>query len=179
MVLDLSTTRGTAPLRSCERGVRTRGGSRSSGHRSLHAYQRSVENAVSRYDGAVHCWTHLARRPPGLRAARYDGCTYPPNRDIPFCRARRADPHSTCGASLVRLLERGHVPSSLAVVAVVVIAFGIIFAMGSLLAAQVNQLAADLPSYRSTLSDKIKSVRGMTGGSSTLEAPVRSLARLG
>jgi len=55
------------------------------------------------------------------------------------------------------------------VVAVVLIAFGVIFALGSLLVSQVNQLAADLPSYRSTLSDKIKSVRGVAGGSGTLE----------
>src|SRR3954464_387802 len=50
---------------------------------------------------------------------------------------------------LVRLLERLHLPRSLSVVAVVIIAFGVIFALGSLLVAQVNQLAADLPSYRS------------------------------
>ena len=70
---------------------------------------------------------------------------------------------------VVRLLERWYLPRSLSVVAVVVIAFGVIFALGSLLVAQVNQLATDLPSYRTTLSDKIKSVRGITGGSSTLE----------
>lgn len=69
----------------------------------------------------------------------------------------------------VRLFQRLYVPRSLAVVAVVVIAFGVIFALGSLLVAQVNQLAADLPSYRSTLSEKIKSVRGIAGGSGTLE----------
>ncbi len=70
---------------------------------------------------------------------------------------------------VVRLLERCHLPRSLSVVAVVLIAFGVIFALGSLLVSQVNQLAADLPSYRSTLSDKIKSVRGVAGGSGTLE----------
>jgi predicted PurR-regulated permease PerM len=69
----------------------------------------------------------------------------------------------------VRLFQRLHIPRSLSVVAVVVIAFGVIFALGSLLVAQVNQLATDLPSYRSTLSDKIKSVRGVAGGSGTLE----------
>ena len=70
---------------------------------------------------------------------------------------------------VVRLLERCHLPRSLSVVTVVLIAFGVIFALGSLLVSQVNQLAADLPSYRSTLSDKIKSVRGVAGGSGTLE----------
>jgi predicted PurR-regulated permease PerM len=69
----------------------------------------------------------------------------------------------------VRLFQRLHIPRSVSVIAVVVIAFGVIFALGSLLVAQVNQLATDLPSYRSTLSDKIKSVRGVAGGSGTLE----------
>ena len=52
---------------------------------------------------------------------------------------------------VVRLLERCHLPRGLSVVTVVLIAFGVIFALGSLLVSQVNQLAADLPSYRSTL----------------------------
>jgi predicted PurR-regulated permease PerM len=80
---------------------------------------------------------------------------------------------------VVRLLERWHLPRSLSVVVVVVIAFGVIFALGSLLVAQVNQLATDLPSYRSTLSDKIKSVRGIAGGSSTLERASEVLQDLG
>jgi predicted PurR-regulated permease PerM len=70
---------------------------------------------------------------------------------------------------VVRLLERWYLPRSLSVVAVVAIAFGLIFALGSLLVTQVNQLATDLPSYRSTLSEKIKTVRGVAGGSGTLE----------
>src|SRR4051812_17967305 len=70
---------------------------------------------------------------------------------------------------VVRFFQRWYVPRALAVVAVVAIAFALIFALGSLLVAQVNQLATDLPSYRSTLSDKIKSVRGVAGGSGTLE----------
>ena len=80
---------------------------------------------------------------------------------------------------VVRLLERWYLPRSLAVVAVVVIAFGVIFALGSLLVSQVNQLATDLPSYRSTLSDKIKSVRGVAGGSGTLERASEVLQDLG
>lgn len=80
---------------------------------------------------------------------------------------------------VVRLLERLYLPRSLSVVAVVIIAFGIIFALGSLLVSQVNQLATDLPSYRSTLSDKIKSVRGVAGGSSTLERASEVLQDLG
>ena len=80
---------------------------------------------------------------------------------------------------VVRLLERWYLPRSLSVVAVVVIAFGVIFALGSLLVSQANQLATDLPSYRSTLSDKIKSVRGVAGGSVTLERASEVLQDLG
>jgi predicted PurR-regulated permease PerM len=80
---------------------------------------------------------------------------------------------------VVRLLQRCYLPRSLSVVAVVVIAFGVIFALGSLLVSQVNQLASDLPSYRSTLSDKIRSVRGVAGGSSTLERASEVLQDLG
>jgi len=51
-------------------------------------------------------------------------------------------------APLVGLLQRIRVPRGLAVVSVVIIAFGLIFATGSLLAALLTQLAGDLPSYR-------------------------------
>ena len=51
---------------------------------------------------------------------------------------------------VVRFFQRWYIPRVLAVVAVVAIAFALIFALGSLLVAQVNQLATDLPSYRST-----------------------------
>ena len=70
---------------------------------------------------------------------------------------------------LVGLLQRVRVPRGLAVVSVVVIAFAFIFAMGSLLAAQLAQLAGDLPRYQSTISEKIQSFRETTAGRCTLE----------
>jgi predicted PurR-regulated permease PerM len=72
-------------------------------------------------------------------------------------------------APLVGLLQRLRVPRGLAVVSVVVIAFALIFAMGSLLAAQLTQLAQDLPKYQSTISEKIQSFRDTTAGRGTLE----------
>ena len=72
-------------------------------------------------------------------------------------------------APLVGLLQRVRVPRGLAVVSVVVIAFAFIFAMGSLLAAQLAQLAGDLPRYQSTISEKIQSFRETTAGRGTLE----------
>jgi predicted PurR-regulated permease PerM len=72
-------------------------------------------------------------------------------------------------APLVGLLQRISVPRGLAVVSVVILAFSLIFALGSLLATQLTQLAGDLPRYQSTISEKIQSVRDTKAGRSTLE----------
>jgi len=70
---------------------------------------------------------------------------------------------------LTRRLQRWHVPRSLAVISVVLVAFAGIFALGGVMVSQVNQLAADLPSYQATLRDKIHLLRGAAGGTGTLE----------
>ena len=72
-------------------------------------------------------------------------------------------------APLVGWLQRIRVPRGLAVVSVVIIAFALIFAVGSLLATQLTQLAGDLPRYQSTISEKIQSFRETTAGRGTLE----------
>ena len=72
-------------------------------------------------------------------------------------------------APLVGILQRIHVPRGLAVVSVVILAFSMIFAMGSLLATQLTQLAGDLPRYQSTISEKIQSFRDTKAGRGTLE----------
>lgn len=72
-------------------------------------------------------------------------------------------------AAPVSLLERLRAPRAVAVVGVVLLAFAVIFALGGLIATQLNHLAGDLPQYQSTIQTKIQSVRGVAGGSSTLE----------
>jgi len=72
-------------------------------------------------------------------------------------------------APLVGLLQRIRVPRGLAVVSVVIFAFAVIFATGSLLATQLTQLAGDLPRYQSTITEKIQSFRETTAGRGTLE----------
>ncbi|MDB5611136.1 MAG: transport protein [Bradyrhizobium sp.] len=72
-------------------------------------------------------------------------------------------------APLVGLLQRIRIPRGLAVVSVVIIAFALLFAMGSLLATQLTQLAGDLPRYQSTITEKIQSFRDTTAGRGTLE----------
>src|SRR3954469_10356246 len=69
----------------------------------------------------------------------------------------------------VRLMQSWYVPRVVAVFVIVAVAFSAIFALGALMVSQVNQLATDLPSYQSTLREKIRSVRGAAAGASTLE----------
>src|SRR6201990_3530307 len=72
-------------------------------------------------------------------------------------------------APLVGLLQKIRVPRGLAVVSVVIFAFAVIFATGSLLASQLTQLAGDLPRYQSTITEKIQTFRETTAGRGTLE----------
>jgi predicted PurR-regulated permease PerM len=82
-------------------------------------------------------------------------------------------------APLVRLLQGLYIPRSLAVIVVVLVAFAAIFGLAALMVSQVNQLASDLPSYQTTLREKIQSVRGATGGAGTLERASEVLQELG
>jgi predicted PurR-regulated permease PerM len=82
-------------------------------------------------------------------------------------------------ASPVSALQRLRVPRGIAVVSVVLFAFVIIFALGSLIASQLSRLADDLPRYQATIQSKIQSVRGVTGGSTTLERAAGMLQDLG
>src|SRR6201989_2080605 len=82
-------------------------------------------------------------------------------------------------APLVRLLQRWHVPRVVAVIGVVVLAFVGIFALGGIIAAQVTELAGDLPRYQFTMREKIKSLRGATATSGTLERAADVLHDLG
>src|ERR1700693_1268100 len=82
-------------------------------------------------------------------------------------------------APLVGILQRIRVPRGFAVVSVVIFAFALIFAMGSLLATQLTQLAGDLPRYQSTITEKIQSFRDTKAGRGTLERASDMLKDLG
>ena len=82
-------------------------------------------------------------------------------------------------APVVGLLQHIRVPRGLAVVSVVILAFALIFALGSLLASQLTTLAGDLPRYQSTISEKIQSFRDTTAGRGTLERASGMLKDLG
>lgn len=81
-------------------------------------------------------------------------------------------------APVVGLLQRARIPRAFAVVSIVVLAFMIIFGLGTLIANQLSQLAGDLPVYQSTMREKIKSVRGATASSGTLERAADMLQEL-
>ena len=72
-------------------------------------------------------------------------------------------------APLVGLLQRLRLPRVAAVFVVVIVAFSAVFALGGLMASQINQLASELPRYQSTLSEKILALRGAATGTGTLE----------
>src|SRR6185437_1248419 len=67
------------------------------------------------------------------------------------------------------MLRKIKVPRVLAVAIVVATAFGIIFALGWMMSREAADLAADLPSYRATLSEKIESFRKTTSESNVLK----------
>lgn len=69
----------------------------------------------------------------------------------------------------VNFLQSLRVPRAVAAITTVLLAFAVIFALGSLIATQLSRLAGDLPQYQSTIQAKITSLRGVTGGSTTLE----------
>ncbi|WP_457104086.1 AI-2E family transporter [Methylobacterium sp. P5_C11] len=79
----------------------------------------------------------------------------------------------------VRMLRRLRVPRAPAVLLVVVIVFGALFGLGSLIASEASQLAADLPRYTQVMRTKIKDLRGATSGTSTLSRIVDMVQDLG
>jgi predicted PurR-regulated permease PerM len=81
-------------------------------------------------------------------------------------------------APLTRLLQGWQFPRSLSVITVVLLAFAGIFGLGGVIASQVAQLAGDLPRYQATMEQKIKSLRGPTGTTETLERAADVLQNL-
>ena len=72
-------------------------------------------------------------------------------------------------APFVIRLNSLRIPRTASVLIVVFFGFAIIFSLGGLMVSQATRLAAKLPGYQQTLSDKVESLRGLMGGSGTLE----------
>jgi predicted PurR-regulated permease PerM len=78
----------------------------------------------------------------------------------------------------VKLLQRLYLPRFAAVAIVVLLAFGVISGLATLMFAQVSQLAGDLPRYQSNLAEKIQALRGAATASGTLEQASQVLQNL-
>ena len=72
-------------------------------------------------------------------------------------------------------LQRFGVPRSVAVVVVVVAAFGAIFSLGQILEQEISDLAGRLPQYEATIGEKIDALT--PAASSRPLEPVRSILR--
>ncbi|KQU04853.1 transporter [Methylobacterium sp. Leaf469] len=79
----------------------------------------------------------------------------------------------------VRLLRRVRVPRALAVMLVVIAAFGALLGIALLIANEAAQLAADLPRYQLTMRDKIASLKEATAGSGTLTRVIDMVQDIG
>jgi predicted PurR-regulated permease PerM len=82
-------------------------------------------------------------------------------------------------APFVRRLQFLRIPRTASVLIVVFVGFAIIFSLGGLMVSEATHLAAKLPGYQRTLSDKVESLRGLMGGSGTLEQASSVLKELG
>ena len=82
-------------------------------------------------------------------------------------------------APFVIRLHSWRIPRTASVLIVVFFGFAIIFSLGGLMVSQATHLAAKLPAYQQTLSDKVESLRGLMGGSGTLEQASTVLKELG
>ena len=81
-------------------------------------------------------------------------------------------------APLVKLLQRMYLPRFAAVTIVVLLAFGVISGLATLMFAQVTQLARDLPRYQSNLAEKVQALRGAATASGILEQASQVLQNL-
>jgi predicted PurR-regulated permease PerM len=81
-------------------------------------------------------------------------------------------------APFVARMQSWRIPRTISVLVVVVFGFSIIFSLGGLMVSQTTRLAGDLPGYQQTLKDKIDSIRGLAGGSGTLERASKVLKEL-
>ena len=81
-------------------------------------------------------------------------------------------------APFVLKLQSWRIPQTVSVLVVVFLGFSIIFSLGGLMVSQASRLAGELPGYQQTLRNKVESLRGLTGGSGTLERASKVLKDL-
>jgi predicted PurR-regulated permease PerM len=81
-------------------------------------------------------------------------------------------------APLVSLLQRLRLPKTLAALTTVFLAFLVLSVIAAVVASTLTNLAADLPSYESSLREKAQNLKAMTSGGGTLERAANVLEDL-
>jgi predicted PurR-regulated permease PerM len=81
-------------------------------------------------------------------------------------------------APLVTLLQRIRIPKVAAVISTVTLAGMVLAVIAALVASTVTNLAADLPSYETSLREKAQNLKAMTSGGGTLERAANVLEDL-
>lgn len=81
-------------------------------------------------------------------------------------------------APVALLFRRWHVGRVPSVIIAVVLAFAVIFGIGTLIGGQVGRLAENLPDYQSTIRDKIRSIAGAASASNIFERATAMLNAL-
>ena len=79
----------------------------------------------------------------------------------------------------VLLLRNWHFNRVLAVIAVVVLAFSVIFGVGAVIGSQLAQLAESLPGYHTNITEKVHSLRDTTTSSGVVGRATAMLSDLG
>jgi len=79
----------------------------------------------------------------------------------------------------VLLLRNWHFNRVLAVIAVVVLAFSVIFGVGAVIGSQLAQLAESLPGYHTNITEKVHSLRDTTTSSGVVGRATGMLSDLG
>src|ERR1700737_3040151 len=79
----------------------------------------------------------------------------------------------------VLLLRNWHFNRVLAVIAVVVLAFSVIFGVGAVIGSQLAQLAESLPGYHTNITEKVHSLRDKTTSSGVVGRATGMLSDLG
>lgn len=79
---------------------------------------------------------------------------------------------------VLRVLRRLKLPRTLSVVTVVLVTFLGLATLGAVVASQIAELAIDLPRYQANLHEKIRSLKGATAGSGSMERVANMLQDL-
>jgi len=79
---------------------------------------------------------------------------------------------------LIRMLQKVRVPKAPAIIAVVLIAFMVLFGVAAVVAATLTNLAGDLPQYETNLREKARSLKFVSSGGGTMEKAANVLQDL-